>query len=93
MFSRPATRRPRRVFRVHAIKRERKAIGIALAPDLAIRDDVDSGTLHVPNGDQGGIVLRFLEKGFGTRQMSLALTRGTSRERSSSRSTSHSGCG
>ena len=46
---------------VHALERSRKAIRIALAPDLAVRDDVDPGALEVSDGDDGGIVLGLLE--------------------------------
>jgi hypothetical protein len=30
----------------------------ALAPDLAVGDDVDAGALHVADGEQRGVVLR-----------------------------------
>jgi hypothetical protein len=43
-----------------------KQLGVvALAPDLAVADDVDAGALHVPDGHDGRVVLGLLEQGLG----------------------------
>ena len=47
---------------VDAIERGGETVGIALAPHLAIGDDVESGTLLVANGDERGVVLRLLQE-------------------------------
>ena len=46
---------------VDAIQCGSKAVGIALAADFAVGHDVDAGALHVSDGHDGGVVLRFLE--------------------------------
>ena len=46
---------------VDAFERGGKAVGIALAADLAVGDDVDAGALHVADRDDGRVVLRFFE--------------------------------
>ena len=53
--------------RVDALERGGEAVGVALAPDLAVGDDVDAGALHVADGEQGGVVLRLLQPGLGRR--------------------------
>ena len=81
------------VGRVDALERGGEAVGVALAPHLAVGDDVDAGPLHVADGEQGGVVLRLLAaRARGTRQMSVMRTRGTTLD-SISRFTSQSGCG
>ena len=50
---------------VDALERGGEAVGVALAADLAVGDDVDAGPLHVADGDDGGIVLRLLEPRLG----------------------------
>ena len=50
---------------VHAVERGGEPVRIALAPDLAVAHDVDAGSLHVADGDHGGIVLRLLQEGLG----------------------------
>ncbi len=45
---------------VDPFERRREAVGVALAPHLAVGDDVDAGPFHVADGQQGGIVLRLL---------------------------------
>ena len=78
---------------IDAVERSREVVRVALAAHLPVRDHVDTRKLHVTDGDPGGIVLRLLEEGSGTRQSSRARTRGGSRSPSRSRSMSHSGCG
>ena len=46
---------------VHALQRGGEAVGVALAPDLAVADHVDAGPLHVADGHHGGVVLGLLE--------------------------------
>src|SRR5205823_3361026 len=46
---------------VDAFQRRREMIGVTFPPHLAVSDDVDAGTLHVADGQQGGIVLRLLQ--------------------------------
>ena len=50
-----------RVLVVDAVQRRREVVGVALAPHLAVGDDVDAGPLHVADGEQGGVVLRLLQ--------------------------------
>ena len=52
----------RRRVDVDAVERGREAVGIALAPHLAVGDDVDAGALHVADRDQGRVVLRLFEE-------------------------------
>src|SRR4051794_12856354 len=47
---------------VDAVERRREAVRVALAPHLAVRDDVDAGALHVLHGKPRRIVLRLLEE-------------------------------
>ena len=44
-----------------AVERGGEAVGIALAPLLAIGDDVEAGALLVADGQQRGVVLRRFE--------------------------------
>ena len=60
-----------RMLVVDALERRGEVVGVALAPHLAVGDDVDAGPLHVADGEQGGVVLRLLQEGSGTRQISL----------------------
>ena len=53
----------RRVVAVHAVERGGETVGVALAPHLAVGDDVDAGALLVADREQGGVVLRLLEPG------------------------------
>ena len=80
------------VFEIDALERRREMVGVALAAHLAVGDDVDAGAFHVADGEQGGVVLRLLQEGLGTRQISFMRVRGTTLL-SISRSTSQSGCG
>jgi hypothetical protein len=50
--------------RVHvdAVECDGEAVRVALRAHLAIGDDVDSRALHVADGDQGGVVLRALQR-------------------------------
>src|SRR2546430_17662902 len=57
----PVECRPRMV-QVHSLQRGRESVGVALAPDLPVGDDVDPGPLHVTDGDERGVVLRLPEK-------------------------------
>jgi len=50
---------------VDAIQGGRKEIRIALAPDLAVADDVEAGVLLRADGQQGRIVLGLGELGLG----------------------------
>src|SRR5947207_9820311 len=43
---------------IDALERGGEAVGIAFAPDLAVRDDVEAGPLLRPDGEQRGVVLR-----------------------------------
>ncbi len=45
---------------VDAVERGGEAVGIALAPLLAVGDDVEAGALLVADGEQRGVVLRAL---------------------------------
>ncbi len=49
---------------VHPVERGGEPVRVALAPDLAVADDVDPGALHVADGDHGGVVLRLLQEIF-----------------------------
>ena len=49
--------RPRFV-EVKAVERVREVVRVALALDLAVRDDVDPSVLHVPHGEPRRVVLR-----------------------------------
>ena len=46
---------------VDAFERGGEAVGIALAADFAVGDDVDAGALHVADRDDGRVVLRLLQ--------------------------------
>ncbi len=46
---------------VDAIERGSERVGVALAPDLAVSDDVQPGILLRPDGEQGRVPLRLLE--------------------------------
>src|SRR5262249_29105098 len=50
---------------VNAFKRSREAVGVALAPDLAVGDDVEPGLLLRPDREQGRVVLCLLEPRLG----------------------------
>ena len=50
---------------VDALERGREAVRIALAPHLAVGDDVDAGALHVADGDDRRVVLRLFEERLG----------------------------
>ena len=47
---------------VDAFERGGEAVGIALAPHLAVGDDVEAGAFLVADGEQRGVVLRLVEK-------------------------------
>ena len=49
------------LFVVDAFERRRKAVGVALTTNFAVGYDIDAGALHVPDSDDGGIVLRLFE--------------------------------
>src|SRR5215831_8921297 len=46
---------------IEALERRGEAVGIALAPHFAIRDDIDPRALHIGNREPRGIVLRLLQ--------------------------------
>ena len=51
---------------IDALERRREAIAVALSPHLPVRDDVDPGQLHVPDGEAGrgiGMQCDFLTEG------------------------------
>jgi hypothetical protein len=50
-----------RIVQIEPVQRRREAIGVALAPHLSVREDVESGQFHVTNRQQRGIVLRLLQ--------------------------------
>ncbi len=50
---------------VDAVERGREAVGIALAPDLAVGDDVEPSLLLRADREQGRVVLRFLDPRLG----------------------------
>jgi hypothetical protein len=80
------------VVEVEPVQRRGEAVGVALAPDLAIGQDVEPRLLLLANGDTGGVVLRLLQdSGSGMRQSSLARVRGGNCPFSFSRSMSQSG--
>jgi hypothetical protein len=54
-----------RLVDIDAAQRGGQPVGIAFAPDFAVRDDVDPRALHVADRDQRGIVLRLLEERLG----------------------------
>ena len=56
---------------VDALERRREAVGIALAPHLAVGDDVEPGALLVADGEQGRVVLGLLQE-FGRDAPQLA---------------------
>ena len=56
-----AVERRSRVVEVEPLERVREVVRVALAPDLAVGDDVDAGLLHVAHGEHGRVVLRLLE--------------------------------
>ena len=50
---------------VHALERGREPVGVALAPDFAVGDDVEAGFLLQLDRDDGGVVLRLGKIGLG----------------------------
>ena len=78
---------------VDALERGGEAVGVALAPHLAVGDDVDAGALHVADGEERGVVLRLLEERLRRRARSRACARAAPPSTASARSTSQSGCG
>ena len=81
----------RGVVDVEALERGREAVGVALAPDLAVGDDVDAGALLVGDRERGRVVLRLLRGRAPRRATAPAraraaeASRGASRGRSASR--------
>jgi hypothetical protein len=49
---------------VDPLQRGGEAVGITLAPDLAVGHDVDAGALHVADRNDGGVILGLLQIGF-----------------------------
>ena len=56
-----AVERDARVVEVDAVECSREAVRVALPAHLAVRDDVHSRELHVPDRDTRRVVLGFLE--------------------------------
>jgi hypothetical protein len=54
-----------RIVDVEPAEHGRDAVRVALAPDLAVGNDVDSGELKVAKREQGRVVLGLLEPGCG----------------------------
>ena len=65
------------LFGVDAVQRRGEPVGVALATDLPVGDDVDSGTLHVADCHDRGVVLGLLQYASGFHQRSSAWVRGT----------------
>jgi hypothetical protein len=66
-----------RIVEVHPVKRGGEAVGVALAPDLAVGDDVDPGSFHVSNRNDRRVVLRLLQVlGLGSPDLERAGARG-----------------
>ena len=89
-----AIERGARVVEVHAVERGGEAVGVALAADLAVGDDVEAGLLLGADGQQRGVVLRLRR----ARARARATARGRARAAesvrpASPRSISQSGCG
>ena len=89
-----AVERGARVVDVDALERGGEAVGVALAPDLAVGDDVEAGLLLRPDReDASRRPAPRRGSGSGMRHSSFARTRGGKRPASFARSISHSGCG
>jgi hypothetical protein len=56
-----AIERLSRIVEVDAVQGGGEVVGVALAADLAVRDDVEPGALLVLNGDPRGVVLGFAQ--------------------------------
>ena len=79
---------------IDPVQRGGEAVGVALAADLAVGDDVQPGALLVADGEQRRVVLGLARASAGRR--ATARARARARERaacSASRSMSQSGCG
>src|SRR4030095_2615313 len=50
---------------LYAAERSGEVVRVALAPDLAVADDVDAGPLHLADGHDGRVVLRRPHAGLG----------------------------
>ena len=50
-------RHDRRVVDIESLERGREPVGVALAPDLPVRDDVEPCALLVGDRERGGVVL------------------------------------
>jgi hypothetical protein len=57
-----AVERRSRVVDVDPVERGREPVGVALAADLAVGDDVEAGVLLRADRQQGGVRLRLLEE-------------------------------
>ncbi len=54
-----------RIVEVDALERAVEAVGVALAPELAVAQDIEPGALHLADGHQRGGVLGLLEVRLG----------------------------
>ena len=89
-----AVRRLAGIVEIDAVERGREAVGIALAPLLAVGDDVEAGALLVADGEERGVVLRRVEPfGIDAPQLPARARAAASAWRGSARSISQSGCG
>jgi len=79
---------------VHAFERGGETVGVALAPDLPVGDDVQSRFLLGADREQAvASCSASARSGSGMRHSSFARTRGGKRPASFFLSISHSGCG
>ena len=51
-----------RVLGIHPFERRGEPVGVALAADLAIRDDVHTRPFHVTDGEHRGVILGLLQQ-------------------------------
>ena len=88
-----AVERRARIVDVDAVERRGEAVGIALAPHLAVGDDVEPGALLVADGEEVASSCASSSHSGAMRHSSFARTRGGKRPASFLRSISQSGCG
>ena len=57
-----AIQRGARIVEVHSVQRGGESIGVTLAANLTVADNVDTRTLHLANRDERGVILRLFEE-------------------------------
>jgi len=67
-----------RPIRVDPIKRRGKPVGVTLAADLAVGNNIQTAALHIPDCQEGGIILSGLQKLFGNPPQALVTDTGNS---------------